>query len=69
VSAWTLADQWAAVAESHRRMAERCDGDEQAHWELEAERFDELACLARTDVEKARAAYRPTQAYSLEETS
>jgi hypothetical protein len=56
--------QHAATATGLRRLEASSDTDrERAHWRLEAERFEELAELAKTDPAEARRRYRPPVAY------
>jgi hypothetical protein len=59
-----LALRFASTAEGHRRLAASAETEaERLHWQLEAERFEELAELAKTDSAEARRRYRPTKAY------
>lgn len=52
------------IAEGHRRKAAAADTPaERDHWLLEAERFEELASMARIDPAAARRRYRPTRSY------
>lgn len=52
------------TAEGHRRLEVAADTErERLHWQLEAERFEDLAALADTDPGEARRRYRPTAAY------
>lgn len=52
------------MAANHRVKAAAADTSvERDHWLLEAERFDILAAVAKTDSAEARAMYRPTRAY------
>ena len=54
----------AYTAESHRRLAEAAGTvSERAHWEGEADRFQQLADLAVANPEAARQAYRPARAF------
>jgi hypothetical protein len=56
---------WRRIADGHRKQARAADTSaESEHWTREADRFDGLADLARTDPDRARQQYRPTRAWS-----
>jgi hypothetical protein len=55
---------FAGIAEGHRTLEATAESDEErAHWQLEAERFEQLARLAMCDPVAARRRYRPTVAF------
>lgn len=57
-------DRMLRIAKIRERLAQHASSDrERAHYELESERFEELAEMARTDSPAARHAYRPSRAY------
>lgn len=58
---------YAHIARGHRHMQDATSGAESDHWALEADRFEELASLARTNPGEARNRYRPTRAHQPDE--
>lgn len=57
-------DRMLRTAKAQSRLAQHASSArERAHYELEAERFEELAELAHTDTPAARRAYRPSQTF------
>jgi hypothetical protein len=59
-----LSYEFANTAANHRRLEATADTDEERlHWQLEAQRFEELARIAETNPREARRRYRPSESY------
>ena len=60
-------DRMLRIAKAQSRLAQHATSNrERAHYELESERFEELAEMARADSAAARCAYRPSRTFEPE---